>query len=92
MPNRFRDIEEANTIANDNYAANEYNGDAILFQVEIRDPRLQYSEDLMGWGPHLQGRTELFEIPGGHLSVYDEPYVGTLGKQIRKSIDELKVK
>ena len=92
MPYRFRDIEEANTIANDQYTANEYNGRTILFQVEIRDPRMQYSTDLMGWGPFLKGETALYEVPGGHLSVYDEPYVKTLGLQIGKSIDELREK
>ncbi len=89
MPYRFRDIEEANTIANDNYKANEYDGDAILFQVSERDDRFVYDENMMGWGKYIHGKTELYQLAGGHLSVYDEPYVQGLGQQIRECIDQL---
>ena len=90
MPYRFRDIEEANTIANDRYVANEYDGDVILFQVEELDGRAVLDENMMGWGEYIHGNKELYQAPGGHLSVYDEPHVQVLGEQIRECIDRLK--
>ena len=92
MPYRFRDIEEANTIANDAYKANEYDGDAILFQVAEREEGLIYDENMMGWGKYIHGKTELYQVAGGHLSVYDEPHVKGLGTQIRTCIEQLNLK
>ena len=89
MPHRFRDIEEANTVANNNYIANEYDGDAILFQVGEQHTGAIVDENKMGWGKYIHGKTELYQVQGGHLSVYDEPYVQVLGGQIRKSIEKI---
>ena len=87
MPLRFRDIEEANTIANDQYVANEYDGDAVLFQVVSPHERVIMDDSMMGWRDYIHGSVELYQVSGGHLSVYDEPYVQALSEHIRVCID-----
>jgi hypothetical protein len=43
---------------------------------------------MLGWGEFIKGELQLYEIPGFHQTVLEEPYVQTLAKYLRSSLDQ----
>lgn len=82
----LRDVEEANTIASDAYVATPYDGDVTLFIATEQDRRMNIAP-LNGWGPLIEGRLDVDEVVGGHLSVYDEPHVRDLARKLNALLE-----
>jgi thioesterase domain-containing protein len=40
----------------------------------------------MGWRDRFAGPSEMKVIPGSHLRLFDEPYVGAVGRVIRDAL------
>ena len=70
-----------------------FNGDLVLFRATCGEgndePYIErYEDPLLGWGQRARGRVRAHDIPGGHSSMLQEPYVQILADQLQLSIDE----
>ncbi|MCB0013838.1 MAG: amino acid adenylation domain-containing protein, partial [Anaerolineales bacterium] len=86
LPEQFRDVEEANTIASDSYQARPYDGDVTLFIASEKEAWNDYAP-LNGWDHYIQGELAVENVVGGHLSVYDEPHVQDLARKLNHYLE-----
>jgi thioesterase domain-containing protein len=72
------------------YEAKPWTGRAHLFRVAL-DDSIQWSgikvEHDLGWTP-MVAELVIAEVPGGHNSMCEEPYVRVLADGVRKCLDE----
>jgi thioesterase domain-containing protein len=47
------------------------------------------SDPLFDWGTRIQGELEVFDMPGGHSSMLQEPHVDKLAKYLSSHIDSI---
>jgi thioesterase domain-containing protein len=63
------------------YVPQLYPGRAILFHA--RDQGIGVEEDPQcGWGGMMADGLEIYEVPGDHISMLQEPHVRALAKQL----------
>lgn len=91
MPSWLRDVEEANTIASDAYRASPYDGDITLFRATGNRGDLDGGSS-NGWDRYIEGELQVTEVSGGHVSMYEEPYVAALAEDLLRSIDQIQTK
>jgi FkbH-like protein len=48
----------------------------------------RYTDPLLGWDQRATQGVRVYDVPGGHSSMLQEPYVETLAEQLQISIDE----
>ena len=76
----LKDIKEFNSLAVRDYTPKVYDGKVTLFWASAD---LRTSIDLVeGWRALAGGGIEVHEIPGSHLDIIKEPYVGELAKKL----------
>ena len=64
-----------------NYVPQIYPGKLVLFRAEGRSA--EYGEDLtLGWTGIARDGVEVLQVPGGHLSIMKQPYVGRLVQRL----------
>ncbi len=91
MPSWLRDVEEANTIASDVYRATPYDGDVTLFVATGNSGDLAAGSS-NGWDRYIEGELRITEVAGGHVSMYEEPYVAGLAEDLLRSIAQIQSK
>ena len=69
-------------------------GELVLFRASdgegIDEPFVRrYSDPLLGWGQRATQGVRVFDVPGGHSSMLQEPNVGMLAKQMQHYIDRV---
>jgi thioesterase domain-containing protein len=80
LPRMLKDIKEINSLAVREYVPQVYDGQVTLFWAS---EDLRTSIDLVeGWRVLAGGGIEVHEIPGSHLDIVKEPYVGELSKKL----------
>jgi hypothetical protein len=47
-----------------------------------------HSDPLLGWGRRVSGRLLTVDVPGGHVSMLQEPHVSVLADALQARIDE----
>jgi FkbH-like protein len=47
----------------------------------------RYSDPLLGWGRRVQGNLTVFEMPGGHSSMLQEPHVAVMAEYMKACLD-----
>lgn len=69
-------------------------GEVVLFRATVGTGPLAdqpwievYSDPLFGWGKRVTGGVKVFDIPGGHASMLQEPNVQVLAEQMQVCID-----
>jgi acyl-CoA synthetase (AMP-forming)/AMP-acid ligase II/thioesterase domain-containing protein/acyl carrier protein len=77
------DLRIANTRALMNYGPGAYGGRVVLFHPPAPRPGA-YPDDLMGWRGLAE--VELREVPGEHLTLFDEPNAGALARELSAAI------
>jgi aspartate racemase len=82
-----REVLEANLHASRNYIPQAYPGRVTLFQARLRSPRV-YSDPQGGWGEAALGGVEVYEVPGDHTSVIEEPHVRVLAEKLKACLDK----
>jgi oxalate---CoA ligase len=86
LPRALKDVREAINQAGMQYAIRPYPGSATLFCASEkslrggRDPR-------SGWQNLAAGGLEVYEIPGGHVSILAEPQVRVLAQHLQACLD-----
>ena len=82
---RFREL--AYLQAQDEYEEKikPYSGDVLLFRAEghLDDAIVEYLPDY-GWSRHLRGDFNVFDVPGNHLDIIQQPYVQKLVEILRR--------
>ena len=88
---RFRTIY---LFAEHSYApATLYNGEVTLFRATsgegTDEPYIDvYSDPLLGWGQRVTRGVRVYDIPGGHSSMLQEPNAQVLAKKMQEYIQE----
>lgn len=63
------------------YVPQSYSGKLLLFRAEGRSA--EYGDDLtLGWTGIARDGVEVLQVPGGHLSIMRQPYVGRLVERL----------
>lgn len=70
-----------------------FNGRLMLFRATsgegTDEPYLErYSDPTLGWGQRASEGVQVYDVPGGHSSMLQEPHVQTLAEQMQFAIDE----
>jgi amino acid adenylation domain-containing protein len=70
-------------------------GDVVLFRAtaggtdSADEPVMEvHSDPLLGWGRRVSGRLLTVDVPGGHVSMLQEPHVSVLADALQARIDE----
>ena len=83
-----RNIDMVRHQALGDYVPQLYPGRAILFRA--RDRGIGVEEDPQcGWGGMMTGGLEIYEVPGDHTSMLQEPHVRALAKQLGACISKV---
>jgi thioesterase domain-containing protein len=64
------------------YIPQEYPGRVTLF-VSSEQFKQSYEESDLGWGAVAGGGLELCLVPGNHQSIWDEPLISNLAKELK---------
>jgi FkbH-like protein len=78
--------------AEKNYRPSDsFNGELLLFRatrgVGDDEPYVErYADPLLGWGRRATRGVRVYDVPGGHSSMLQEPHVRILGELLRLSI------
>jgi thioesterase domain-containing protein len=86
LPRALKDVREAINQAGMQYALRPYAGAVTLFCASekslrgVRDPN-------RGWKSLAGGGLEVYEIPGGHVSILAEPQVRLLAEHLQACLD-----
>jgi thioesterase domain-containing protein len=80
----------------DRYQVRPYPGRITLFALEHRDamsdslfdPARGTVDPLLGWGRVAKGGVDLHGLPGGHITIFQEPHVNCLGVALRRVLDD----
>ena len=81
-------IEELERIlhsASTHYDPPPYAGRVAIFQ-SIERPRGLYWDLQAGWRDFVEGPMEVYEVPGNHESMFQEPHVGIFASQMRQCL------
>jgi thioesterase domain-containing protein len=46
-----------------------------------------HSDPMLGWEPRIAGVIQAIDVPGGHVSMLQEPHVETLARKLQEQID-----
>ena len=79
----------ANTLAIEEYEAKPYQGSITVFRA--RESVFDAPEAIraaLGWRQVAKGTLQLIEVPGGHLSLLQEPNVETLAAHLVRIVDQ----
>jgi thioesterase domain-containing protein/acyl carrier protein len=79
-------IKTANDRARQAYVPKHYPGRVTLFRAV--DSYLAPGNPDMGWSNLAGGGLELYYVPGGHTSMYDEPHVAVLAEKLKTCLEQ----
>jgi thioesterase domain-containing protein len=85
VPSFMKSTDDISWVAAMNYKPQPWSGPVTLFRASVQpDPRLPYD---LGWGPLAQGGIEVYELPGDHDLVFQEPNIQVLAEQLRACLE-----
>jgi thioesterase domain-containing protein/acyl carrier protein len=71
----------------DQFTSKPYTGKVILFRATDNLTYLyRYPPDL-GWSSLLSGELEIYDVPGNHMTILEEPNVQVLSQKLRTCLD-----
>ena len=86
-PTRPEDFLTSMSFASRRYAPQPYDGPVLLFR-RTGDLTGRYRLKDYGWSKVVRSGLEIFDIPGDHLTLLDEPGVGALAKKLAAAMRE----
>ena len=77
----------ANVTAADSYVARPYDGRITVFRAtgELFDDPI-VAETGLGWSTVAAGGLDVVDVPGNHMSMFEEPNVGSLAAKLAMAI------
>jgi thioesterase domain-containing protein/acyl carrier protein len=82
LPVEFREVMAANNQALNAYVPGRYSGKVTLFKSIDHGRGIYY-----GWGNLAEGGVKIYEVPGTHTGIIEEPNVQVLADLLKESID-----
>jgi amino acid adenylation domain-containing protein len=79
-------VRRLNQRMGDLYRPAPYAGPAQVFFAQVQDEGV-VRDDTLGWSAHVDGKIDLFEIPGDHETIFKEPNVKTLAETVQAAMD-----
>ena len=74
-----------------NYVTRPYSGKITLFRAqqtkELINRYPSYFDEKLGWGDFAQGGLDIYDLPGGHIELLQEPYVQVLAEKLKHIIE-----
>ena len=83
-------VLDANLQAMNNYLPQAYSGGATLLWSQYQSLYLD-RYPVLGWDKLVTGEIETQAIPGEHLSLMKEPYVGVIAEKLKLCIDRIDI-
>ena len=81
-------VERANKQAARKYVPQVYPGKVALFRaIHKSAPEGWQVDPQMGWSKLATGELEVYEVPGGHSTIFREPHVRVLAEKLRVAIN-----
>ncbi len=81
-------VEESNRQASSNYVPQVYPGRVTLFRSSERDLGVGFEwDEQLGWGSLAGGGLEIHDVPGNHLSIFEEPHIQILATKLRTCLN-----
>jgi amino acid adenylation domain-containing protein len=62
----------------DDYTTKPYNGNLVVIWAEGEKDGIDLVEPDLGWRKYVSGKIKTYPIPGGHMSIFEPPYVQAL--------------
>ena len=78
-------VHASNKLARE-YKIQVYPGQVTLFRASEQFAKTQHSRDL-GWSDLAGGGVEIRDVPGDHLSMFQEPFVEVVTEKLKACID-----
>ena len=88
VPSLFRSRDHSTAMALDAYRPEPYSGSIVHFWVSERPAGQDVESE---WADLARGGIELHEIPGDHISMFQEPSVRVLAGKLRPYLSEVEV-
>ncbi|MDZ7965826.1 MAG: amino acid adenylation domain-containing protein [Nostoc sp. DedSLP03] len=93
---RIYKLFKAHIQAMRDYVPQVYPGEITLFRAtdeithDFQNSEFTSDDPLLGWGKYSEQPIKLIEVPGNHFSMFTEPYVQELARQLRRCFDDIK--
>jgi thioesterase domain-containing protein/acyl carrier protein len=86
LANKLATIDNINAIAARKYKARPYPGSLVLFRATDRDD--EQFDYLLGWGGLARAGIEVYDIPGHHDTMNQEPHVQALAARLQFCLEK----
>jgi thioesterase domain-containing protein/acyl carrier protein len=87
-PSGPRSVSAANYLGRKRYTPRPYPGQVTLFRASPSKEIGLLDTEKKGWGELALGGVEVWEVPGDHVTLIQEPHVRVLGNQLRACLDK----
>lgn len=87
----LRSLEKAHDHALNNYRPRPYSGPVTLFRSQVQ-PRGVQKDPMLGWQGFLQGKLDIFEIPGHRVGMLSEPRVQFVAEKMKSCLHQAQQK
>ncbi len=84
LPGALQQVRETNQLAQRHYLPDAFDGEIVLFRAHRQKAGL-YDKHTYGWDRIVRS-VHVVEVPGDHDSVYKQPFVKELGKEIEQKL------
>ncbi len=88
---RQAQIRQANTQAQNQYYPPQYQGGITLFRATDGNDKFDYGEDF-GWGQVVAGKIDLIDVPGNHITMFDQTHIHGISNGMREALSNSKDK
>jgi len=86
VPSFMKRTEDINRAAGMNYRLRRWPGPLTLFRAAVQpDPRMPRD---LGWTAFAEGGVEVYEVPGDHDVMFQEPNIRILAAQLRARLQK----
>ncbi len=94
--NRADSLQQANVQAwkamEEKYVVRPFDGNGLLFRpyrtMDVDWSSLRHGNEFNGWDKFLLGGIDVVQVPGGHLTMCEEPHVRILAKRFAHAISK----
>jgi thioesterase domain-containing protein len=74
------------------YVPKPYAGKVVMFRALDSEEGVSVSLDPdLGWKPYLKDGLTIYDVPGDHLGILQEPNVGAIGNRMKLLLEEVMV-
>lgn len=84
----YRQVNQANRQARENYEPKVYPGKLILFRSQMMSRKYYFSDADGGWGQLALGGVEVVNVPGNHVTMIKEPNLPILAEKLQVCLDK----